>query len=467
MIGTSILLAMGLVAAAGSTADLVLHDCDFGEVYAFTTAECHLGLENSGNRSVAVDLSVLYTGDAIEPATLTVPARSSAEATVRIATRNAVGMTVRSIRIHRQDGAARDAYARASGFVMSALDDPRPTIAFGNVDLPADGTEKSVELGSRDTANFRILRVLEKPAALDTRVGSDGRTVSVRLRPDATWGVLDDDIKLAIDTPHQNEAWIHVSGDIRGEVVPEKNPYWFGGVPAGHNRSVLVPLTDRQRRDFRIGRIELKRMDAKVDVVSCQPAAQGCQAIRLRVADSQRPGITRGELDVEFPEPHRHLNLRIWGILQPPEANGSQVQSTAQPAEESAPWTPSIVEFIKTPVRAPVVDSAADTGSAPSTLPAPGTGPLLKWAATDEKHAYGYQIFRADAESGPFVRVNPHTILVHPIAYATYPYLWRDISATVGHTYWYYVGVVYKDGHKQPLSKPQKTFVKETPVPKG
>ena len=400
--------------------------------------------------------------DAVVPTTLTVRAHDSAEATVRVAIGNASGVTTRSIKVHRRDGNSRDAYVRASGFVMSALDDPKAVIAFGKVDLPSEEMEKSIQLGSRDTASFRILRVLEKPDSLDVRVGTDGQTITAILRPAAVWGILDGDIKLAIDTPHQKEAWIHVSGDIRGEVVPEKNPYWFGGVPAGHQRTVLVPLTDRQGRDFRIGRIELKNIDAKVDTASCQPAVQGCAAIRLRIADAQRSGITRGTLDVEFPDLRRHLNLRIWGILQPPEADKSQASSVSESADESAPWTPSIIESINAPVYAVPVDDPAEVeaGPAPLTSPLPGMGPLLKWAAADERSAHGYQIFRSDAEAGPFVLLNTKTIPVHPRIYATYPYQWRDTSAQAGHTYWYYIGVVHRDGHKQALSKPQKTVAR-------
>lgn len=469
MIGISFLLAMGLAAGASNTAGLILHQCDFGEVYAFANVECRIGLENPGDQSVGVDLSGSNPEDVIKPVTLTVPAHRTAEATIRIAAGNTAGTITRLIKIHHHDGAARDEYVRAIGFVMSALDDPTAAIVFGSVDRRVDRPGKTLELGSHDAADFRILRILEAPDALDVRIGSDRRTISAHLRPDGPWGLLDGDIKLAIDTPHQHEAWIHVSGDIRGEIVPEKNPYWFGGIPSGSGRTVLVPLTDRHGRDFRIGRVELERMDAAVDIVPCVPAAISCKAIRLKVSDSQRPGITRGVLDVQFPDLDRHLNLRIWGILQPPESTHSQGQSVDEPANESAPWASSIIESINAPVYAVPVDDPeeAHAGPPPATAPLPGVGPLLKWSAVDEKGAHGYQIFRSDAEAGPFVLLDPKTIPVHPKLYAEYPYQWRDTTAEIGHSYWYYIGVVYKDGRKQALSKPQEKIVRETPASKG
>ena len=73
-----------------------------------------------------------------------------------------------------------------------------------------------------------------------------------------------------------------------------------------------------------------------------------------------------------------------------------------------------------------------------------------------EAGAYGYQIFRADNKDGPFVLQNRDVIRIHSKDYADNAVLLpRDPTAVKGTTYWYYIGVVYKDGHKQVLSAPQ------------
>ncbi|MFO1506402.1 MAG: hypothetical protein U1F23_04885 [Lysobacterales bacterium] len=51
--------------------------------------------------------------------------------------------------VPRIDGAgARPMFARASGFVMSVLDDPHPRITFGDVDVAAGPVTKRPALAS-------------------------------------------------------------------------------------------------------------------------------------------------------------------------------------------------------------------------------------------------------------------------------------------------------------------------------
>jgi hypothetical protein len=42
----------------------------------------------------------------------------------------------------------------------------------------------------------------------------------------------------------------------------------------------------------------------------------------------------------------------------------------------------------------------------------------------------------------------------------TSTYAWRDDSATPGKTYWYYIGLLNRDGTKQQLSGPQAVKAK-------
>jgi hypothetical protein len=196
-----------------------------------------------------------------------------------------------------------------------------------------------------------------------------------------------------------------------------------------------------------------------VDVVPCEPAAASCKAMRLVFDDSQRAGLTRAKLDVELPDLHRRMNVRIWGILQNSAKPAAERGMMPMPSETdiSAPWTEGIVDSVNAPVYAVPTDDPLDVkeGPPPPTEPPPGNGPLLKWGAADEAGAYGYQVLRADAERGPFVLQNAQIIRVHAKDYAGVPYYWRDARTTKGQTYWYYVGVVYKDGHRQALSTPR------------
>jgi hypothetical protein len=92
--------------------------------------------------------------------------------------------------------------------------------------------------------------------------------------------------------------------------------------------------------------------------------------------------------------------------------------------------------------------------------PPPGDGPLIKWSATNEQLVYGYAVYRADSEKGPFVRVTDHVIQTGNADGTGSKYQWRDNSAISGRTYWYYIGILNRDGSKQQLSTPQKVVAK-------
>jgi hypothetical protein len=95
---------------------------------------------------------------------------------------------------------------------------------------------------------------------------------------------------------------------------------------------------------------------------------------------------------------------------------------------------------------------------AANLAPPAGEGPLLKWSVAHENLVYGYLVYRADAESGPFLRINKEMIRAEPQETGGV-YQWRDTMAEKGKTYWYYVGIVDTSGNKQQLSGPQKKTV--------
>ena len=69
-------------------------------------------------------------------------------------------------------------------------------------------------------------------------------------------------------------------------------------------------------------------------------------------------------------------------------------------------------------------------------------------------------MFRGEHEDGPFRRVTPHVIRSTATDNEAVKYQYRDNTAQSGKAYWYYIGVVYNDGHKQQLSGPQKFVAK-------
>lgn len=102
----------------------------------------------------------------------------------------------------------------------------------------------------------------------------------------------------------------------------------------------------------------------------------------------------------------------------------------------------------------PAVGTAQGASPAPSpaSSASPSPAPLVntvKWSTTSEVENFGYDIYRADKEEGPFVRINPKPV---PGAATTdepsyYKYLDADIDPTKG--YFYYVESISLKGVRE------------------
>ena len=458
----SAVLALIHALSSATSEPLTVDTCLLSESYSFGRARCEIRLHNAGPIPLSVELSAHNVGDSVTPKVLSVPAKGSAEATVEVDIGNAVGRITRGFKAHPSNG--HDTYVIVNGFALSALDDVHPSIDFGNLEAVALPVHRTLALSSHDTPDFRIKQVLSSPPGVEVAVEKDGRTLNVSLDREARLGVTEGEIKLAIDTPRQHEAWVHVQASITGEVSAETNPFWFGNIAAGRGRHALIHLNDSAGRDLRISRVDLGMIKGRVDIEPCEQPAAACKALRVTFDDAQPAGVTRAVLDIRLPDLKRHLMLRIWGVLENDATpRDSSVPLPMPPQEDtSTPWTGGIVESIHAPVYAVPIDDPLDPprGTAPPGEPPQGNGPLLKWTMADEPGAYGYQVFRADAEAGPFVLQNSAVIRIHAKEYAGQPYFWRDNSAKSGSKYWYYVGVVYKDGHKQQLLAPHSIVAK-------
>lgn len=440
-----------------ATSILSTDDCWFGERYAFSRFDCRVTLHNADSKPLHVELD--GRGMTVNPSAFDIPAKGSVEASVQGDIGNMSGRFEWALRVHSDRAADTKVWVR--GFAMNVLDNPRAAIQFGDVDATSKATE-TLELTSHEVADFRIEKVLSHPDGLDVTVDPDGRTLRAKLSDGAPLGVIDGEIKLALDTPNQREAWVHVHADVQGDVAIESNPFWFGDVAVGSSGGALVPLKSATGKPFRIGAVKLGIAEGKTEIVPCEPAVEGCKAIRVVFADTQRIGATRATLEVELPDQHRRMNLRLWGMVHDAKAGvasdgGPMPQVTT--SDLSAPWTEGIVDSVNAPVYAvPQLDDPMDVsgGPPPPTEPPAGTGPLLKWATANEKGVYGYQVFRGESQTGPFVLQNAAVLRTHAKAYAGTPYFWRDEHTIKGNTYWYYVGVLYKDGSKQALSAPHR-----------
>ena len=457
MLPLNLIALTWLFASANGSNPLSATPCSFGEAYLFSTAECRFRISNASDREVTASIKAQLPDDVANPSSVVVPPHGSVEVTAIVAINNGAGEGSHFFRVHAEGSSGRDFYARADGFGLTALDDAYPRADFGSVDLSEKVPDAiRIAMDSHDGPAFRIDRVISSPKGVDASIAPDGHSVELTIRSDAPWGVLDDNVKLAIDTPHQKQAWIAVKAEIHGDISASNNPFWTGMVPPDAERKFLIPLQSKQGRDFRIGNISLRDIDGHARVVPCEVKAAGCKAIELRISAEQHAGPLRGVVNVDLPDFSKSLAITVWGVLQHPRADSARAATEARQNGSVAATATGGANS------AAAQDSPSDAAPKSAAGTPAGRGPLLKWTVVDDGGVHGYQVFRSTSESGPFVLVNTITIPANAAhAKGTNAYQWRDEAAESGKTYWYYIGAVGKDGTKRKLSNPQKKVVTE------
>lgn len=448
-----------LVAPPHPPSHLTLPPCEFPETYQFSAVDCVLELRNDGDAPIQIlKASAAMDGDSMSPTSFEVKPRSVAYAHLHIAANNSVGRIRRIFRLETDEPGQKQRSAEAVGFVTTILDDAKPTIEFGVVDSSGGSAEKTLSLNTREVRDFRVLQVVSAPDYLDVSIDKDGHTLHAQIKDNAAWGLHEaDQIKLRVNAPQQTEVWVAVKVDVHGDVVPDSNPYSLGLMRQGNRNEYLIRITSRSKQDFRVGPIELERIKGTAEAVPCEPAATGCELIRLRIADAQPTGEVSGIVSVDLPDYKRKLPIYVWGMLVGAKTEVKDFQkemervAAAKGSAESRVAAGSRID-LKQAIKQGVADAAPPA-------PPPGNGPLLKWSAAHEELVYGYLIYRADSEAGPYLRMNKDAI--HTVSSeGSSAYQWRDTSAESGKTYWYYVGVLNKDGSKQQLSGPQRVVAK-------
>lgn len=461
MLLTSLVPVVLTVASAVAPApQLSVENCQFGEVFVFSTVQCEIEVKNLGQQKVRIGkILPSQPTDTIEPSSLTLAPGETAKLKAVIKPEAAVGLTNRMFLLDTGEGKSVPTYAYAQGFVGNVLDDPRPSIDFDEVVIGGALPSRQIELTSRDHGGLRATGIVESPDFIDARIENDGRTVRVAYKASAPWGLRSDDrIVVSLDTPQQKKVAIALNAYIVGDVASERPQVSLGVVRTDADREYFVPLRSRSRKPFRVGKVELEALkDAKADVVDCSPAADGCKRIRIKGGKGIGFGPLEGVLRVELPDYGQVLPIRLTATALPPGVEPAEEPSDQAPtaeqkrlmADPTARGANDIHEVLKAKVR--------EIQGPPPT----GRGPLLKWSVANEEAVYGYVILRGDSESGPFERINKDTIPAGTFeeGYAN-AYQWRDTSAVTGQTYWYSIGLINKDGTKDSLTGPQRVVAK-------
>ena len=429
---------------------------DVGEIYQVATGHTTIVFNNTGSTPVKIlSVATLDAADGVGDFRFpsTIAPRTSVNIPVTIFSGMDAGDRNHLFRVELDDGKHATAGAKVHLFGLSVLDDPRPALDLGTVNIGATAPEKKINLSSREVPDFRILRIIETPDFVKAKILPDGRSLAVTGSPSAGWGLHVGYVKVALNSAKQPAAWIEVKADVHGEVIPSANPVEMG---IFHTTKLpfVVQLKSRDGKPVKVGKVKLEGFGGQVTNEPCVGTVAGCAQLSVKVADDQGIGVLRGKLLVDLPDYHRQLPVNIGGLYIPASSKVQNLDETMGKNAKSSAEPPPL--DLKS-----ALEKSTQVAPPPAADP-PGHGPLLKWQVSNENNMYGYLIYRGDSENGPFLRVNKDIVHVGPDKGdgVTSSYAWRDDSATAGKTYWYYIGMLKRDGTKQQLSGPQEVKAK-------
>jgi chitodextrinase len=71
------------------------------------------------------------------------------------------------------------------------------------------------------------------------------------------------------------------------------------------------------------------------------------------------------------------------------------------------------------------------------------------WTTASEEENFGYDVYRGDSESGPFVKLTKQPILGNGTTLETHKYEYADDAIDPCRDYWYYVESIGTDGTRE------------------
>jgi hypothetical protein len=435
---------------------LAISYCDSGEHYQFEVVTCPIELYNTGDKPIRISKGeAKFPWDSID-ADVVVPPKGKAYVTAKVDTRNDEGMTRRPFRFSTDEPGNEVRGSEVRMMVLSVLDQSKPKLDYGIVKPEEKLPELSIQLSSREAKDFRILGIESSPEWLDAKVDEDGRTLRAKLRANVPLGLVHHDhfVKLKIAAPQQKQAWVAVEANVLGDVVPNSNPVELGLMRNVGKHEFLIRLSSRSGKAFETGKLEMKGLSGKVEKIPCTPAKADCAMLKLDIGNDQPLGKLEGVLNVELKDSGRILPIELVGFLLDSKTKVHDMDELLKQSEQGQS---------KADVAAKPLDlgKAIEGSIKKEEPPLPGKGPLLRWSVANQNPIYGYIIYRADSEGGPFLRVNKDVVrAISEGADSSGSYQWRDNSAESGKTYWYRIGILNRNGSRQDLTGAQKVVAK-------
>lgn len=454
------IILSALFHAAAQPPVVQVSECDFGEVYPGKAAECLVEFSNPGDNAVRLHKISGMFGNKSDVENLEIPAHGTKQVRWLLDIDTQYGTVGHYLKFYIE-GDERPHYGKSHGFVANIIEQNKPLLDLGAVDIAeATRVPSQIRFSSNDVPSFRMTKVLSAPDYLDIKIGDDRRSVDVAVKDGAPWGAHDDYVKIAIDAPQQPLLSFQVKSLVQGDVVASSNPFAFGLLRTGANNEIAIRLERRSGGSLALGKMTLAGIVGKVKESSCVPTAKNCRLVKLSISDNQpRLGKLSGELRVDLPQDKRVLPIQLWGALVKKEVVIRDLDKEFAAAAEKTKDAPAD-ERQSPAVGGQKLTDVLRRVSRNSDTPPEGKGPLIRWQVAHETGLYGYNIYRADSADGPFKRVNADVVKVMSEDGSGAAYMWRDQSAVAGNTYWYYVATVAHSGEKKKLSDAAKVVAK-------
>jgi hypothetical protein len=111
---------------------------------------------------------------------------------------------------------------------------------------------------------------------------------------------------------------------------------------------------------------------------------------------------------------------------------------------------------------------AGACGSQAKLAPEKRLGNTAHWSTASEEENFGYDVYRGDAEAGPFVKLTKQPILGNGTTSETHQYKYVDDSIDPCRDYWYYVESISSAGAREKFTPvfhaPAKRQAADKPV---
>lgn len=442
--------------AAPSKATETIHQlevsfADVGIVYQYSAISANVVLINTSADSVRIDRiesSQKNAGATIKFVPHKLMPGDSTTVRFTLPGSDNVGLFAHIFYAYSNEQAKPIAKIAIRGFADWMVDPSSLSLDLGLVNYK-ESFQKKLFVESRPGTEVRITSILQKSSWIKADITDGGRSITLTADPKMPWGLFDETILLGTDNGIQSRASVHVRGEVRGAVVPSTNAIDFSIIREGQSAEQAVRLEDVANTRLRIGRVSVSGMKANTRIEECTPISALCKILKIDLPEQKLGEAPRGVLRIAFPDYDAELPIPFGGSVI---GKNTVIRDLNKELEISASSQRSVTSALNSAVNAPK----------PVEMPAPvGRGPLLKWEMANEGPIFGYEIYRSKSLSGPFARANDEIISKLSNGPAgTSIYRWRDLHASAGEEYWYYIGVVYSSGRKEVLNTPQRVVAK-------